>query len=229
MIKRLNIKKNFLSEISQEWDSGDLIIVSSRPKMGKTAFALSLIHNFVAQNVPSRFISSNTKESDLSQRFNNFEIDTCEKLFVFNELQIRNIDELKENIYRLSLSDNIKIIFIDNLEYVYADVETYIQLKKIAHELSLTIIISLPLDSPILYEHTKPSLSSLTKKIKGIDKVADYIYFIYRPEYYSLNSTEYSLGHIIISKSKRMDTGYFPVCFNKASGRFTDYDSDKIG
>lgn len=59
------------------------------------------------------------------------------------------------------------------------------------------------------------------KKITGIDKVADYIYFIYRPEYYSLKSTEYSLGHIIISKSKRMDTGYFPVCFNNASCRFT--------
>lgn len=229
MIKRLNIKKNFIYEISQEWDSGDLIIVSSRPKMGKTAFALSLIHNFVARNVPSRLISLYTKESDLLQRLNNFEIDSCEKIFVFNDLQIRNMYELKENIYRLSLSDNIRIIFIDNLEYISADIETYIQLKKIAQELSLTIIISLPLDSPILYEHTKPSLSSLTKKIKGIDKIADYIYFIYRPAYYSLKSTEYSLGHIIISKSKRMDTGYFPVCFNKSTFQFTDYDSDKIG
>ena len=228
MIKRLNIKKDFIYEISQEWDSGDLIIVSSRPKMGKTAFALSLIHNFVARNVPSRLISSNTKESDLSQRLNNSEIDTYEKLFVFNDLQIRNIDELKENIYRLSLSDNIRIIFIDNLEYMYADIEVYIQLKKVARELNLIIIISFPLDLPGKYEHITPSLVSLTKKIKGIDKVADYIYFIHRPEYYSLKSTEYSLGHIIISKSKRMDTGYFPVCFNKASCRFTDYDSDKI-
>ncbi len=43
MVKKLNIEKNFIAEISKNWQAGDMIVVSSRPGMGKSKFLLSII------------------------------------------------------------------------------------------------------------------------------------------------------------------------------------------
>lgn len=227
MGKELNIGEPFIAEITKNWQFGDLIVISSRPGMGKTNFLLSLFQNETFQRISSEFISLN-----YDSICPNSEGEDCNSIGKQTEnppVSCMNIEGILNYLQDLSKNKGIKYVFIDNVEFIADNISDILfQLKKAAKELSIVIITTVPLDKACKSEHTKPTLTALKRKIPMIERIADFIFLIHRPIYYSLRPTDASLALIIIAKNKGGSTGYFPVCLNKKSHLFEDFDLSKI-
>lgn len=220
MVKKLNIEKNFIAEISKNWQAGDLIVVSSRPGMGKSKFLLSIIKSSEYQQTPSELIPI---------KHEGYNSDSLAYDCTITDNVFRSLDDIRNYIERLSKTTGIRSVFIDNIELIENNLsETLIYLKKLARELSLIIVTAVPLDNAGKSEQVKPSLNALKRKIPAIGRIADCILLIHRPIYYTLGPTEASLAHIILSKNKSDETGYFPVCLNKKTHIFEDFDLSKV-
>lgn len=57
-----------LNRLTSGWQPGDMIIIASRPSMGKTAFALQLAKNAAEKNVPVAFFSIEMPDKQLGLR-----------------------------------------------------------------------------------------------------------------------------------------------------------------
>lgn len=226
MAKELDISKNFIAVITSNWQSGDLIVVSSRPWMGKTRFLLSIIQSEIFQQIPVEFISIDC-DANINQCFE--ECIIKESQYTQLTVPFRSIADIKNHLVNISKNNGIKYVFIDNVNLISETLsDTLIQLKTIAKELSIIVITTIPLDKAGKKEHVKPSLSALKRKIPIIERLADFIFLIHRPIYYTYRVTEASLAEIIIAKNRDGKTGYFSVCLNKESHIFEDYDLSKL-
>lgn len=227
MRKELNISENFIAEITKNWQSCDLIVISSRPGMGKTNFLLSLFQNETFQRVSSEFISLNY--DNICPNSEGEDRNSIGKQTENPTVSFMNIGDILNYLQDLSKNKGIKYVFIDNIELIGDNIsDILLQLKTAAKELSIIIITTIPLDKACKSEHTKPTLAALKRKIPLIERIADFIFLIHRPIYYSLRPTDASLALIIIAKNKGGETGYFPVCLNKKSHLFEDFDLSKI-
>lgn len=230
MRKRLNIEKNFIAEISTNWQVGDLIVVSSRPGRGKTRFLLSIIQSETFQQTPVEFISINY-DANVNKCYNGIH-EVCslkENKHTPLAIPFRVTQDIKNYLQDISKVKDIKYVFIDNIDLIGEPLSNIlIQLKIMAQELSIIIITTIPLDNAGKYEHVRPSLSALKRKIPIIERFADFIYLIYRPIYYTATPKEASLAHIIIAKNKDGETGYFLACVIKTTLIFEDFDPYKV-
>lgn len=57
-----------LDKITHGWQSGDLVVISARPSMGKTAFILSMALNMAKENIPVGIFSIEQTFSQLTNR-----------------------------------------------------------------------------------------------------------------------------------------------------------------
>lgn len=226
MIKELDISKNFIAEITSHWQLGDLVIISSRPWMGKTRFLLSIIQSKALQQSTVEYISIDY-DANMHNRHDEHTIN--ERRLTSSTITFRRIVDIKNYLQDISKHKDIKYVFIDNIDLISDTLsDAIIQLKTIAKELSIIIISTIPLDKARKKEHVKPSLTAIKRKIPSIERLADFIFLIHRPIYYTHRVTEASLAEIIIAKNRDGETGYFPVCLNKSSHTFEDFDLSKI-
>ncbi|WGH24726.1 MAG: replicative DNA helicase [Candidatus Shikimatogenerans bostrichidophilus] len=151
-IKQIN-KKVFLPTGFTKLDNiilglhkSDLIIVASRPGMGKTSFALSLIINYLKQNIPVGLFSLEMSYYQIMSRLlifetgipydrlNNLDL-TEEEINLFkikiNELNkykfflddssYLTITDLKNRCRQLIYKYKVKLIILDYLQLIYVD------------------------------------------------------------------------------------------------------------
>ena len=70
--KKPNIKSGFpeLDKITNGWNNGDLIVIASRPAIGKTAFGVSLLREITVKNrIPTAFFSLEMSSNQAISRF----------------------------------------------------------------------------------------------------------------------------------------------------------------
>lgn len=70
--KKPNIKSGFpeLDKITNGWNNGDLIVIASRPAIGKTAFGASLLREIAVKNrIPTAFFSLEMSSKQAISRF----------------------------------------------------------------------------------------------------------------------------------------------------------------
>ena len=131
-----------LDRLTTGFHPGDLVIIAARPGMGKTSFALSILHHLsVVENVPSAFFSLEMSKEQIAMRLlgeetrislkkirsgflNENEIESITKaalkmmktpLYIDDTASLSILD-LKAKARRLKKEKDIKIIVIDYLQ-----------------------------------------------------------------------------------------------------------------
>jgi len=149
-----------------------------------------------------------------------------------------SLTDLKQKILKLKSKNDIKLIVIDYLQLMTFKKSSRFSLtqeiniisrnlKKLAKELDLSIIVlsSLPKRVEKRKKNKRPKLSDL-RKSTSIERYADIVGFIYRPEYYGIDkwdeegeSTE-GQTEFILAKNRNGWLGNFR--FNFLNGRFSE-------
>jgi replicative DNA helicase len=155
-----------------------------------------------------------------------------------------NIFELRAKCRRLKTQHDIKLIMIDYLQLMSGGAgegkgmgnrEQEISsisrsLKGLAKELNVPVIALSQLSRAVESRGgaKRPQLSDL-RESGAIEQDADIVSFIYRPEYYKLDTFEddtpaYNAAEIIIAKHRNGSIGEVKLTFQKEISKFSDYD-----
>jgi replicative DNA helicase len=187
--------------------NGELIVIGSRPAMGKTTFAISLTKNAIqksAKNVvyfslelsAAQLITrlSKSVECEQLQQFQNY------KLFI-QDTTINQISDITSYLTALKTKSNFDLIIIDYFQLL-EDVpeKALIDLKQIALKFEVPIILlsQLSKNADTRKGDHKPIIADLLDVNVNKDAV-DSVYFLYRPSYYKL-SLDATLLQIIVAK-----------------------------
>ena len=260
-----------LDKITSGWQPSDLIIIASRPGMGKTALSLSMARNIaISHNIPvaffslemsaiqliTRLISAETGlKSDILrtgklaehewQQLNNQITDLESAPLFIDDTPSLTIFELRAKARRLVSSNDIKVIIIDYLQLMNLGSSTKTgnreqeisiisrNLKALAKELNVPVIALSQLSRAVETRSgsKRPILSDL-RESGAIEQDADIVSFIYRPEYYKIDtwddnersSTE-GEAEFIVSKHRNGGLENIRIRFIPSLGKFEDLDN----
>ncbi|MBI2522472.1 MAG: DnaB-like helicase C-terminal domain-containing protein [Bdellovibrio sp.] len=191
---------------------GQLVILASRPGMGKTSFGINLAHN-VAKSSDKRvaFFSYELDSSEVSDRF--ARLDECPEpslpaIFISDSISQTTADIL-ENCTRIG---DVGLIVIDNLQLMRSSspevphksqmVRTLRELKQIAKELKCPIVLLSQLRRYLEdRENKRPQLLDLYKDW-SVGREADIIMFLYRDEYYDPLTPKQEIAELIVAKNQ---------------------------
>lgn len=175
-----------LDKVTFGWKNGELIVISARPAMGKTAFGLSMARNIAVHNkIPVAFFSlemstvqfmhrflSNISGVETSQtRLHNKNeqalLDNAEKIIedapVFlDDTPSLSVNELRTKAFRLVREYQIKLIIIDYLQLMNASGMTYSNREEEISIITRSIkALAMELNIPII------ALSSLNRSVEN--------------------------------------------------------------
>ena len=178
------------------------------------------------------------------------------KIKEFKKMSLKIIDypfltipNIKEIVYGMvSPEPKVKIVVIDALELIASTGKDSVgkflnkkelalitfQLKKLAKKLNIVIIATVDFDGKNIKNYYKrPHLSDL-RKYAPIDKYADLILFLFRPEYYKIDEWDDEFqtstagqAEIIVAKNNYGKLDNIRVKFNHKSRLFEDFESAK--
>ena len=245
---------------------GDLIVIAGRPMMGKTSLALSMARQMaVDHHIPVLFATYEMKETVVSKRLIAAQCDiplhtlACailnpeqwdaldKKVLPLVESPLTVADIYEYDLQKLELlcrraveKDHVKAIFIDCLQYIYADnaygrstVDTMKSIpafKLLARELDIPIIITSNLKTgPKEFDmfNCRPRLSDLSDD--GITEFfSDKILLIHRPEFYHIYQDECGrdmrgVAILQIEKNKGGYRGDILLDFKEECGKFSNH------
>jgi replicative DNA helicase len=194
-----------LNEIGHGWQSPDLVIIAGRPGTGKTAFAINTAYYAIEQGIPVAFFSLEMSSKQLVDRF----ISMATGVYA-NNLKTGNIDEMnwgrihaqnynlplwlddgggmsimefKSKARRLVRKEKVRMIIVDYLQLMKADVKGNREqeistisrnLKAIAKELNVPILALAQLSRDVEKRNGKPKLSDL-RESGAIEQDADIV------------------------------------------------------
>lgn len=159
-----------------------------------------------------------------------------------------SILELRAKCRRLVAQHNVKLIIIDYLQLMSGDsggkgggnreqeiASISRALKGIAKELNVPVLALSQLSRAVETRggDKRPMLSDL-RESGSIEQDADMVMFLYRPEYYGLDTDEsgmplQGLGEVIIAKHRNGRTDTVNLKFIGKYTKFTDWDGDSAG
>ncbi len=159
-----------------------------------------------------------------------------------------SILELRAKCRRLVAQHNVKLIIIDYLQLMSGDsggkgggnreqeiASISRALKGIAKELNVPVLALSQLSRAVETRggDKRPMLSDL-RESGSIEQDADMVMFLYRPEYYGLDTDEsgmplQGLGEVIIAKHRNGRTDTVNLKFIGKYTKFTDWDGDSGG
>ncbi len=158
-----------------------------------------------------------------------------------------SILELRAKCRRLAAQHGVKLIIIDYLQLMSGDsskgggnreqeiASISRALKGIAKELNVPVIALSQLSRAVETRggDKRPQLSDL-RESGSIEQDADMVMFLYRPEYYGLDTDEsgmplQGLGEVIIAKHRNGSLDTVNLKFIGKFTKFTDWDGDQDG
>lgn len=159
-----------------------------------------------------------------------------------------SILELRAKSRRLVAQHGVKLIIIDYLQLMTGDTsgkgggnrEQEIAsisraLKGIAKELNVPVLALSQLSRAVETRggDKRPQLSDL-RESGSIEQDADMVMFLYRPEYYGIETDEAGMplkgmGEVIIAKHRNGSLGTIKLKFIGEYTKFTDWDGDSMG
>jgi replicative DNA helicase len=155
-----------------------------------------------------------------------------------------SILQLRSKARRLVSEKNVQMFIVDYLQLMEVAKEENRQqeiskisraLKSLAKELNIPIIALSQLSRAVETRDKtrKPQLSDL-RESGAIEQDADVVMFVYRPEYYDIQTFEdtgastYNMCEIIIGKQRNGPTGTIKLTFRKEYGRFANYIPEEM-
>jgi replicative DNA helicase len=258
-----------LDRVTGGWQKSDVVILASRPGMGKTALALTMARNAAvdfkkpvavfslemsAVQLVTRLISSETginaeklKKGNLDdiewQHLHAKITNLIDAPIFIDDTPALTIFELRAKSRRLKAQHSIELIILDYLQLMQGGAEhkgnreqeissISRSLKALSKELDVPIIALSQLSREVEKRGgtKKPILSDL-RESGSIEQDADMVLFIYRPEYYKIETDEKGesttgLAEISIAKNRSGATKDLKLRFIAKYAKFADYGDD---
>lgn len=105
---------------------GDLVVIGSRPAMGKTAFLIRLMNDFSKNNVKCKFFSLELDEKDLTARI--FESTSYDEKAIFSNTAFHFERTFTKEKLEAETDSDVRVILIDYLQLL--DVNGFFCLSK---------------------------------------------------------------------------------------------------
>ena len=245
-----------LDDIIFGMQPSELVVVGGRPGMGKTSLALNMAFHETTQQTPVLYFALDATEGQIANallsigskipyreiildKLTNIKDDQIREYITyisalplyFNFSSIIHITEIIEHIREAVEHKNIKLVYIDYLQFIAKDEnqvnsaifsEICYQLKILAKELQISIILLSELNRQVEYREgcdgKIPQLSDLYGSAR-IEELADKVLMVFRPEYYhiSIDIEGNDLRRVMqihILKNKNGSTGVVNLFFD---------------
>ena len=249
-----------LDELTSGFQPGELIIIAARPSMGKTALGLNIAERIaVDEKIPVAFFSMEMSRQQIAQRIlcSRGRVDShkmrrgmlsedeiaqlayvCQDLeqapLLIDDTPGMSVQELRAKTRRLHLKFDVRCVFIDYLQLMYApnvgrklanrqeEIATISRgLKALARELNIPVVAMAQLNrASEVREGHRPRMSDL-RESGAIEQDADVIMLLHREEYYK--PTDPSLkgqAELILAKQRNGPTDLIKIHFNVQQTRF---------
>lgn len=190
---------------------------------------------------PANYKSGNLNQYDLEQieksisTLNDYNIHFDDKA----GCNLRYISSNSKLQHKKGLCDMIIIDYLQIMEMTYSGMsreqsvsKTTADLKKLAKELNVPIIILAQLSREVEKRQDKTPLLSDLRESGAIEQDADMVIFIYRPAYYGIESMDRDndkintsgYGELIIAKQRNGETGIVPFKHNESLTKISDFE-----
>ena len=203
---------------------GDLIVIASRPAMGKSTLAINILRNVaIKEKEPVLLFSlENSKETII----NKLTIRNSMDASIFIDASVpQTIDNIFKKSCELKEKENIELIIIDYLQLIQfnkskvlsRDKEILKMLKTLAKKLDIPIIITSQLSrKPEERNDKRPVITDFNNTAPSILDYADKILFLYRDSYYNKDNKG-NMTDIIVAKNENdeigtIKLGWLPEC-----------------
>ena len=201
-----------------------VIILGSRPAMGKTSFLISLYERMVKkyhkEEFNFEFVSLENNKRSISL---NRQSDVNFENFLFTS---RSEGDIEENILDNLKFHKVNIIFIDSLQMIHVNDSNYSNFLRKIKSLSVLhnciFFISSQLNRKV---EERPGHFPILTDLKGfgeIEEFADQVWMLVRREYYDPNDKP-GLAQIGLVKNNYGPNGRANFCFQREIMNFTDY------
>lgn len=238
----------------------DLILVASRPSMGKSALALNLAQNAAVKAGASVAVFS----LEMSREQLMLRMVAAESMVELGKIRIGNLDEeewakianamvplsqskiffddtpgisvteIRSRCRRLKMERGLDLVLIDYLQLMEGDRKSENRqqeiasisrnLKVMAKELDCPVIALSQLSrAPELRANHRPILSDL-RESGAMEQDADLVMFLYRDEYYHLDSDKKNIAEVIVAKHRHGETGTVDLIWLGQFQKFLDYE-----
>ncbi|AXF56836.1 replicative DNA helicase [Salicibibacter kimchii] len=179
---------------------------------------------------PSRFFSEEDYDRATTSiaTLLDWKLDMYENTSLINDICSISRQTAREN------PDDDLLIVIDYLQmiqgsgrYERKDLEVGAitrELKRLATDLNIPIVILSQLSRNVENRHNKRPVMADLRDSGNIEQDADVIAFLYREEYYDLESNHPNQVEVDVSKQRNGPTGTINLGFMKECGRFIDID-----
>lgn len=151
-----------------------LIIIGSRPALGKTTLTLQIADKATSQNMAVAIFSlENSKEMPLSKLTNK------DNVYIDDTPNV-SISYIEEQTRKLIKDHNVKVVIIDYIQLIkdYFTTDISSKLKELTEQLQITVIVTSQLTRDIETRADKrPILKDI--KNKNLTKLADTVIFLY--------------------------------------------------
>lgn len=229
-----------------------LIILASRPAMGKSAFALNIAVNVaVDDKIPVAIFSLELSKEQCIERMitlksevaksRNTNLNDEEMIKVkgtIEELSEANgfiddspaisINEIKAKCKKLKNEKNIGLIIIDYLQLIKDGKDKNIckELKNLSEELNVPILVTSQLSRrpEERFKKGENPRPILSDVNTSILKESDVIILLYREDYYNTDSENKDIAELIIAKNELGDTGIVKLLFQKEFFKFQNLE-----
>ena len=230
-------------------NAGELIVIASRPNMGKISLLLNIVRNVtLKEKVPVAIFSlemskqrcieslnisdsSIIRDIDIDNRTSNEDLEDIEKLadrfsktkIFIDDTPAISLEQLEEKCIKLKKDEGLEVIFIDYLQLIKNNNENICkELKSIAKRLDVTIIATSQLTRRIEErEDKRPYIADFA--CEGVKpSYADVIILLYRDDYYNINSKYKNTTELIVAKNYFGAIGTVKLLFDERCLKYTD-------
>ena len=240
-----------LDRMTSGLQPGELVIVASRPSMGKTAFVLNIVeHVALVEMMPAVIFSMQMSASQLAMRMLGSlgRLDQHKmRTGVLNDAEWKQLTETTEQLSKAAIfiddsgilnatelcsrahwaqrrcgGPGLGLIVLDDLQLIEGGNITR-SLKALAQELNVPVIALTGLTRAIEERSNKRPVMPDLRGSKVIEQDTDLILFIYRDEVYEPDSPDRGKAEIIIGKHRNGPTGNVILTFLGQYSHFENY------
>lgn len=239
--KGINTGLKQLNTVTGGWQKGDLVLLASRPKMGKTRMMIFFAKTAAVEGFPVCVYSIESNKEAITKllmlSFSNLS-DSSELPIHIDDTAVVSMDYIREQSREMKKQGKCSIIFVDYLQLVDLGVNYITEEQRFTEELKQAKTISTELNVPLvllsqlsrrceLKGDPRPILTDLPE-YQGEEAGADIAAFLYRPEYYGFHKDESGkslegYGEIIIAKNLHGPIQNVPYKYNKSMTKLSDY------
>jgi replicative DNA helicase len=226
---------------------GDLIVVASRPGVGKTTFAVNMAVNIAKKYIDKkvaifslemsqeqlvkRILASEASVTTEQMKAGDIDKDGWKRIYnatdrisnlgiYIDDTTYITVGELKAKLKRMGSIDIAVIDYLQLLSYKGSLSKVSRELKDMANELGVTVILTSQLSRKLEKRQDKrPQLSDLREN-GSIEQDADVVLMLYRECFYDLDVEFPNHCKCFIEKNRRGETGVFGLDFEGQFYRF---------